>query len=48
MHKKIVHSFINKLKSIEDGKLIIDTTCKEEHIVDLEIKCTISKFLDSR
>ena len=27
-----VHSFINKLQSIEDGKLIIDIACKEEHI----------------
>ena len=40
-----VHSFINKLKSIENGKLIIDTTCKEEHIyLHIMKKVTIKFF----
>ena len=42
-----VHSFINKLKSIEDGKLIIDTTCKEEHIYLNIMKKVAIKFFNS-
>ena len=41
-----VHSFINKLKSIEDGKLIIDTTCKEEHIYLHIMKKVAIKFFN--
>ena len=41
-----VHSFINKLKSIEDGKHIIDTTCKEEHIYLHIMKKVAIKFFN--
>ena len=41
-----VHSFINKLQSIEDGKLIIDTTCKEEHIYLHIMKKVAIKFFN--
>ena len=39
-----VHSFINKLKSIEDGKLIIDTTCKEHIYLHVMKKVAIKFF----